>query len=275
MTGKKLDPYAQRLTDCDNWLLLPENTAQLAAAASGLIALDRCAAVLRLLVSRTDRTSGTVDQTIPQISAATLQSGDQVKRAIKVLADIGVLVTVTGARSGGAGGAAGRAPVRRVAFLSPVDNAGMAVQLNGNGSAVNGNGSAADCTPLRIISTHISTHLENDLSENLTDTQNGAPASSSWSDLLLADITDQLVRTQTSSKINSPEAFRLSRRALARTGLNKAEQRFGELVRLITPGHAEYGSLIDWCAAVASGQEASTATYQILKAACGNMASTA
>ena len=121
MTAQKRDPYRQRLTDLENWQRLPANIAQLAAAAAGSIAVDRCAAVLRLLVSKTNKISGTVDQTYQQISDATQLSADQVKRAVTVLTNIGVLITVTGSRSGGAGGAAGRAPVRRIAFLSAVD----------------------------------------------------------------------------------------------------------------------------------------------------------
>lgn len=265
MTARKLDPYAQRLTDCDNWLLLPENVSRMTAAAAGRVTAPTCAAVLRLLVSRTNRNSGTVDQTYQQISAATLLSDDQVKRAITVLTSIGVLVTVTGSRSGGAGGAAGRAPVRRISFLSPVDIAGMAVQSDPIGGAVNGNGGAADCTPLRIISTHISTHLENDLSQNQNSTNSDCQQ---WTETVSEAVTARLFNAANSDQIKSPEAFRLSIKKDARRAAHKAEQRFREQVRLITPAHSEYGTLIDWCAAVASKQDPSPATYQLLETAC-------
>ena len=78
MTARKRDPYGQRLTDLDNWLRLPDNIAQITTAAAGKIAVDRCASVLRLLVSKTNKISGTVDQTYQQISDATQLSAEQV-----------------------------------------------------------------------------------------------------------------------------------------------------------------------------------------------------
>ena len=273
MTARKRDPYSQRLTDLENWLLLPANRALLTDSCKASKARpDQAAAVLRVLVSKTNTHSGTVDQTYQQLSAVTLLPEHTVKRVLKALTDIGVLVTVTGSRSGGAGGAAGRAPVRRVAFLSPVDISGMAVHQTGNGGALEPNGGAPECAPLRFNSTEITPTGEKLGGDNQTDQlgQGHAQSMSQQSEQVISAVADRLV-SQAASKglqLSSPDGFKQHQRSKARAGWNKAERRFGAGLRMITPEQYEYSVLIDWCAAVASDQTPSSATYQQLEAAC-------
>lgn len=273
MTARKRDPYSQRLTDLENWLLLPANRALLTDSCKANKArLDTAAAVLRVLVSKTNTHSGTVDQTIAQIGAATLIPDYTVKRVLKALTDTGVLVTVTGSRSGGAGGAAGRAPVRRIAFLSPVDISGMAVHQTGNGGALKPNGGAPECSPLRFNSTEITPtdeKLDGDIQTDQTG-QEHAQSMSQRSEQVISAVADRLVSQAVSSglQLSSPDGFKRSQRSKALTGWNKAERRFGAGIRMITPAQYEYGTLIEWCAAVASEQDPSPATYQLLEAAC-------
>ena len=271
MTPRKRDPYGQRLTDLDNWLLLPDNIAQITTAAAGIIAVDRCASVLRVLVSKTNKISGTVDQTYQQISDATQLSAEQVKRAVTVLTNIGVLITVTGSRSGGAGGAAGRAPVRRIAFLSTVDISGMAVQSAPNGGAVDRNGGAVSCTPLRITSTEITpTHekTRGDLETDQTD-QRAAQSMSQQFEQVVSAVADRLYSKAVSSGLHltSPDGFKRTQRSKALKAFNRAEQRFGAGVRKITPDQYEYMTLIEWCTSFANGETPSPATYQLIEAA--------
>lgn len=271
MTPRKRDPYGQRLTDLDNWLLLPDNLAQIRTAAAGKIAVDRCTAVLRVLVSKTNKISGTVDQTYQQISDATQLSAEQVKRAVTVLTNIGVLITVTGSRSGGAGGAAGRAPVRRIAFLSTVDISGMAVQSAPNGGAVDRNGGAVSCTPLRITSTEITpTHekTRGDFETDQTD-QRAAQNLSQQSEQVISAVADRLYSKAVSSGLHltSPDGFKRTQRSKALKAFNRAEQRFGAGVRKLTPDQYEYMTLIEWCTSFASDETPSAATYQLIEAA--------
>jgi len=273
VTARKRDPYSQRLTDLENWLLLPANRALLTDSCKANKArLDQAASVLRVLVSKTNKHSTTVDQTLAQLSAATLIPDHTVKRVLKALTDIGVLVTVTGSRSGGAGGAAGRAPVRRVAFLSPVDISGMAVHQTGNGGALEPNGGAPECAPLRSISTEIiptAEKLDGDIQTEQTG-QGHAQSMSQQSEQVISAVADRLVSQAVSSglQLSSPDGFKQHQRSKARAGWNKAERRFGAGLRMIRPEQYEYSVLIDWCAAVASDQTPSSATYQQLEAAC-------
>jgi hypothetical protein len=277
MTPRKRDPYGQRLTDLDNWLLLPDNIAQITTAAAGIIAVDRCASVLRLLVSKTNKISGTVDQTYQQISDATQLSADQVKRAVTVLTNIGVLITVTGSRSGGAGGAAGRAPVRRIAFLSPVDNLGMAVQSQPNGSAVDRNGGAVSCTPLRIIPTEINPTHEKTIGDFETDQtdQRAAQSMSQQSEQVISAVADLLYSKAIRSglQLTSPDGFKRTQRSKALKAFNRAEQRFGAGLRMISTTQYEYQSVLEWCAAVASDENPSPASYQLIEQACSELIS--
>ena len=269
MTPRKRDPYGQRLTDLDNWLRLPDNIAQITTAAAGKIAVDRCASVLRLLVSKTNKFSGTVDQTYQQISDATQLSAEQVKRAVTVLTNIGVLITVTGSRSGGAGGAAGRAPVRRIAFLSAVDNSGMAVQSEPNGGAVNGNGGAVSCTPLRIISTEITPTHEKTMGDSEKD-QRAAQSMSQQSEQVISAVADRLMSHATRSDLHltNPDGFKMHQRRKAMKGWNKAEQRFGAGIRTITAEQYEYRLLLDCVASFAVGEAISAALCDQLLVAC-------
>lgn len=273
MTARKRDPYSQRLTDLDNWLLLPANRALLTDSCKANKARpDQAAAVLRVLVSKTNTHSGTVDQTITQLSAATLIPEHTVKRVLKALTDTGVLITVTGSRSGGAGGAAGRAPVRRVAFLSPVDISGMAVHQTGNGGALKPNGGAPECAPLRFNSTEIiptGEKLDGDIQTDQTG-QGHAQSMSQQSEQVISAVADRLVSQAVSSglQLSSPDGFKRSQRSKALTGWNKAERRFGAGIRMITPAQYEYSLVLDCVTSFALGEAISNALCDQLAVAC-------
>ena len=273
MTARKRDPYSQRLTDLENWLLLPANRALLTDSCKASKARpDQAAAVLRVLVSKTNTHSGTVDQTIPQLSAATLITDHTIKRVLKALTDIGVLVTVTGSRSGGAGGAAGRAPVRRVAFLSPVDISGMAVHQTGNGGALKPNGGAPECAPLRFNSTEINPtgeKLDGDIQIKQLG-QGHAQSMSQQSEQVISAVADRLVSQAVSKglQLSNADGFKQHQRSKARSGWNKAEKRFGEGLRLITSDQYEYSLLLDCVTCFAVDEAPSHALRDQLIAAC-------
>ena len=273
MTARKRDPYGQRLTDLENWLLLPANRALLTDSCKANKARpDQAAAVLRVLVSKTNTHSGTVDQTYQQLSAATLIPEHTVKRVLKALTDIGVLVTVTGSRSGGAGGAAGRAPVRRVAFLSAVDISGMAVHQIGNGGALEPNGGAPECAPLRFNSTEITPtgeKLDGDIQTDQTG-QGHAQSMSQQSEQVISAVADRLVSQAVSSglQMSSPDGFKRKQRSKAIKGWNKAEQRFGAGIRMITPAQYEYSLLLECVTCFAVDEAPSHALRDQLIEAC-------
>lgn len=104
---------ASKFAARDAWLR--DHGGALDAACSGLIAPDRAVAVLTILTQRA--IDGRCDPTVQQIATATRLTVDQVRRALQALTAIGVLQTVTPARSGGRGGGKGRAPVRAISYL--------------------------------------------------------------------------------------------------------------------------------------------------------------
>jgi hypothetical protein len=93
---------------------------------------------------------------------------------------------------------------------------------------------------------------------------------SQQSEQVISAVADRLVSQAVSSglQLSNPAGFKHTQRSKARSGWNKAERRFGAGLRMITPEQYEYSVLIDWCAAVASDQTPSSATYQQLEAAC-------
>ncbi len=274
MTTRK--PYAQRLTDLDNWLLLPANTELLKAAAGGKVDLHKVLLVLTRCVIAVNDTSGTFDLTYQQIAERTLLPPKQVSRALTALTDAGVLVTVTGSRSGGAAGAAGRAPVRRIAFLSPVDIAGMAGQLERMagqldpiGGTVNPERQDSQLSPPSVIPS-VNPSVFPSEGEKVAQSENQPEQTQTLKQQVLSAVANRLVSQAVSNglQIKSPEGFNRTQHTKALTAWNKAQQRFGEGLCLVTPQHPDHGALLDWCAAVASDQTPSTATYQLLEAAC-------
>ncbi len=104
---------ASKFAARDAWLR--DHGDALDAACGGLIAPDRAVAVLSILTQRA--TDGRCDPTVQQLATATRLTVDQVRRALQALTAVGVLQTVTPARSGGRGGGKGRAPVRSISYL--------------------------------------------------------------------------------------------------------------------------------------------------------------
>ena len=259
MTDQKPRTYAQRLSDHDNWLLLPDNIQLLAQACKSTCRVTEAAAVLRLLVSKTSKISGTVDQTYAQISAATLIPETRVQRILKALTDAGVLVTVRPAQSGGRNGGKGRAASRQVSYLVPE----MVVQSDLNGCAVELNGCAADCTPLRTISTVKSSTQKVSVETVSTTTQQ-------WIDLVADDVAQQLVKQATGKGFtpDKPDAFYKSKRTAALEGAAKAVTRFGVAVTLISPQDYEYSSVLTYAQCVATGESSSPYTRDLIEAAC-------
>lgn len=259
MTDQQPRTYAQRLSDHDNWLLLPDNRQLLAQACKSTCRVTEAAAVLRLLVSKTSKISGTVDQTYAQISAATLIPETRVQRILKALTDAAVLVTVRPAQSGGRNGGKGRAASRQVSYLVPE----MVVQSDLNGCAVDLNGCAADCTPLRVIPTVKSSTQKVSAETISTTTQQ-------WIDLVADDAAKQLVRVAASKGFtpDKPEAFYKSKRSAALEGAAKAVTRFGAAVTLISPQDYEYSSVLTYVQCLVTGEGSSGATRDLIEAAC-------
>jgi hypothetical protein len=259
MTDQKPRTYAQRLSDHDNWLLLPDNRQLLAQACKSTCRVTEAAAVLRLLVSKTSKISGTVDQTYAQISAATLIPETRVQRILKALTDAAVLITVRPAQSGGRNGGKGRAASRQVSYLVPE----MVVQSDLNGCAVELNGCAADCTPLRSIPTVKSSTQKVSAETISTTTQQ-------WIDLVADKAAQQLVQQATGKGFNPdrPDAFYKSKRTAALEGAAKAVTRFGAAVTLISPQHYEYSAVLTYVQCVVTGEGSSGPTRDLIEAAC-------
>jgi len=269
-------PYAQRLTDLDNWLLLPANTELLKAAGGGKVDLHKVLLVLTRCVIAVNDTSGTFDLTYQQIAERTLLPPKQVQRALTALTNAGVLVTVTGSRSGGAAGAAGRAPVRRIAFLSPVDIAGMAGQLDRMagqldpiGGTVNPEWQDSQLSSPSVIPS-VNPSVFPSEGENFAQSENQPELPQTLKQQVLSKVTDRLVAQAVSNgvQIKFPEGFKQTQHSKALKAWNKAEQWLGEGLCLLIPQHPDHYFLLDWCAAVASEQNPSPTTYQQLEAAC-------
>ena len=274
MTVRK--PYAQRLTDLDNWLLLPANTELLKAVTGGKVDLHKVVLVLTRCVIAVNDTSGTFDLTLQQLAERTLLPPKAVQRALTALTNAGVLVTVTGSRSGGAAGAAGRAPVRRIAFLSPVDIAGMAGQLerlagqlDPIGGTVNPERQDSQLSPPSVIPSVNPSVIPSE-GEKVAQSENQPELAQTLKQQVLSKVADRLVAQAVSNglPIRSPEGFNRTQHSKALSAWNKAQQWLGEGLRLLTPQHPDHYVLLDWCAAVASGETPALATYQQLEAAC-------
>jgi len=269
-------PFAQRLTDLDNWLLLPANTELLKAAAGGKVDLHKVLLVLTRCVIAVNETSGTFDLTYQQIAERTLLPPKQVSRALTALTDAGVLVTVTGSRSGGAAGGAGRAPVRQIAFLTPVDIEGMAGQLDRKGGqldpiggTVNPERQDSQLSPPSVIPS-VNPSVFSSEGEKVAQSENQPEQTQTLKQQVLSAVADRLVSQAVSNgvQIKFPEGFKQTQHSKALKAWNKAQQRFGEGLCILIPQHPDHYVLIDWCAAVASDQNPSPATYQQLEAAC-------
>lgn len=151
----KRDPYGDRLTQLETWAAANREAAE--AACAGKVRPADLMAVLRLLVSRTNKATGVVSESRKQIAEATWLTENIVKLTMPILTALGVIETVVRPRSGGRGGAAGRPAVLRVTFLAAVDNTPAEQEWRGSKPEMavqpDRNGGAADCTPPRVLTT--------------------------------------------------------------------------------------------------------------------------
>lgn len=166
MTGQQ-QPFGIAAREQQRLAYLNANRDTLTAAAKQhRVEVQKVVAVLNRLEARTygkGIKAGCVQETEQQLVEATYLSVDQVRRAIAALGTAGALVTVKPAISPGRNGGVGRAPLRKLTFLHPVepdelpvDNAGMAVRETANDHAPGTNRYAPGRTP--PISTPIRNH---------------------------------------------------------------------------------------------------------------------
>jgi len=127
-----------KLDRFDAWM--NENEAAFDAACAGLIAPDRAAHVLYMLTIKA-KPNGTCDPTYEQLAKPSRLSIDKLKNVMKVLTTVGAIETIENARGPGANGGKGRAPVRQISFLKPIEAAtgdDEALWISQNRYAVNG-----------------------------------------------------------------------------------------------------------------------------------------
>ena len=140
----KVAPFSDRLDQLERFYAANRDQARQACKGKSVAPLV-LSTVLRVLVSRTDASTGQVCETLTQIAAGGLElSTGQVKRALAVLRDLGWVETLAGPVSPGRNGGQGKPTVSRVTFLrartepvlvnsdpaaAPVDNAVLGARL--------------------------------------------------------------------------------------------------------------------------------------------------
>lgn len=273
MTAPKPNPYAQRHTNWETWLANPDNLQRLTAACKANKVLpDRAAAVMRVLVSKTSAITGTVDQSQGQIATATLLDQAMIKRIIKALTEAGLLVMVAAPRSAGRNGGKGRPTIYQITCLTLVDKPEMAAHKTLNGSAQNLNGSAPECSPLRVITTELTTavvseNLENRSSDKTSPESEIAAdwAHSNWSHNLIKDCTEQVVKRSTGSFTpDNPAAYRRTQERKVSSATARLQQRYSD-IWLITPQKYEYSAVCDLVTCWALDQNPSIATLDMIE----------
>ena len=273
MTAPKPNPYAQRHTNWETWLAEPDNLQRLTATCkANKVYPDRAAAVMRVLVSKTSAITGTVDQSQGQIAAATLLDQTMIKRVIRALTEAGLLIMVAAPRSAGRNGGKGRPAIYQITCLTLVDKPEMAVHKTLNGSAQMLNGSASGCTPLRVITTELTTaavseNLENRSSDKTSpETETAADwAHSNWSHNLIKDCTEQVVKSSTGSFTpDNPAAYRRVQERKVAGATARLQQRYSD-IWLITPQHYEYSAVCDLVTCWALDQNPSIATLDMIE----------
>jgi hypothetical protein len=273
MTAPKPNPYAQRHTNWETWLADPENLQRLTAACkANKVYPDRAAAVMRVLVSKISAITGTVDQSQSQITKATLIPVTMIKRVIRALTEAGLLIMVAAPRSAGRNGGKGRPTIYQITCLALVDIPVMGEHKTLNGSAQMLNGSASGCTPLRVITTELTTAA---VSENLENRSSDETYSQSeiaadwargqWQSDLIKDCTEQVVKSSTSSfRPDNPAAYRRTQERKVAGATARLLQRYSD-IDLITPESYEYSALCDLVTCWALDQSPSVATLDLLE----------
>ena len=273
MTAPKPNPYAQRHSHWEAWKADPENLQRLRAACKEAGCLpDRAAAVMRVLVSKTSAISGTVDQSQGQIATATLLDEAMIKRVIKALNLAGLLVKVAEPRSAGRSGGKGRATIYQITCLAPVDIPVMGEHKTLNGSGQTLNGGASGCSPLRVITTELTTAA---VSENLAIRSSDETYSQSeiaddwargnWVHNLIKDCTEQVVKSSTGSFTpDNPAAYRRVQERKVAGATTRLQQRYSD-IWLITPQSYEYSAVCDLVACWALDQRPSIATLDMIE----------
>jgi hypothetical protein len=273
---------SKRLSALEAWQRA--NRDALTAACAGQVKPAAVAAVLRILTSRADD-CGRVDESIKQLADSTLLSEAQVKRALDVLQNLGVLINLRAARSGGRGGGKGRAPLRLLSFLQAAETDtgdGDGLGITQNGGAViqewqrSNRGMAAQLTarPHGITSTDnplsdADAELAAGTVEGGTDTHKGREINrrDSWQsqvcDAAARSIyeTDELAgRTKT---VRDPDAVK---RTKARAVLPHLIELQGSYARLpeIARGSSDWYELVTVLACLTTGEAPSEQAWEAL-----------
>lgn len=256
---------ASKFHALDVWL--EENADQLRAACKAhKVRPTEAVAVLRLLTQKAK--PDTTDQTHAQLVEATWISEAQIKRHLAMLTKLGVLVTVIPARSGGRGGAAGRAPVRRLSFLTvsqtvednadqtatsaPVDNpkwrrtkSGMAAHLSAPPY-----GSSSTEPPQRGANAERATGERGG-----DDAQKDQGKPTGWRRQVLDAVGERMYAYDAerglTSKVRNPEALKRSKAGQAAPHLKRLENRYA--LEQIKPDSYEWHRLVEVLACLANG----------------------
>ena len=264
MTGKAAGAYSRRLTELDAWLKQPENRTALETAAAGTVTLLATAAVLRVLVSKTNTHTGISSATRDQIADATLMSLHMVGRALHALKVAGVMVQVYGGRKGADG--KGRAAGRRVVFLTGdnPDETATSAQSGGYQRAVGGLSARSQVRTITEASaTENITTVAKVSAENETEKGKGAHSEPDWSSLVVSAITQQIVSE--ASGIDNPDGFRHYTQSKVRRAVYAVETGYGAGIRQISPATYGWSDLVMVVKCRLSGEAVSRATSEALQ----------
>ena len=272
MTGKAAGAYSRRLTELDAWLKQPDNRVALTAASKvHKVRLTDAAAVLRVLVSKTNTHSGVVAATLDQIADATLMPAYTVRRALKALDTAGVLVTVYKGRKGADG--KGKAAGRRVLFLAGdnSDQTATSVHSDSYQRALN---ALPACTQVHTTTVDSTTEYiitpENFSAEPATDKGKGKPAQTDmrWSDEVVSQVVSNLAARTPNPR--NPAGLRISYKLKARTAAVQVLDQYGIGVTKMMPSDYDWSSLVMVIGSMVQGEPIGKTTSDALQTAANN-----
>ena len=269
MTGKAAGAYSRRLTELDAWLKQPENRATLTAASTvHKVRLTDTAAVLRVLVSKTNTHSGMVAETLNQIADATLMATHTVRRALKALETAGALVTVYGGRKGADG--KGKAAGRKVLFLAGDNQPETATSVHSDGYQRALNALPA-CTQVHTTTVDTTTEYiitpENFSAETKPEQVKVKPAQMDmkWSDELVRCIAVDLAARTPNQR--NPAGLRIHYSLQARTAASQVLDQYGIGVTKMNPETYGWSDLLMVTACLVQGEAVSRPTSDALQTA--------
>lgn len=232
------------------------------------------------VLTRKAKPDGTTDQTYAQLVEATGLNEAQIRRALTMLTKLGVLVTVRPARSGGRNGGKGRAPIRRLSFLtvSPTVEA-AADQTATSGSVDNPKwlrtksemaahsgahpyGSSSTETPLRGANAE---RAAGERGGNDAQKHQGKPTG--WRGQVLDAVAEQLYEHDAArgltSRVRSPKAVKRGKAGQAAPHLADLENQ-GYALDQIKPGSETWYDLVTVLACRVTGESPSDQAWENL-----------